>query len=567
MAIRQARELRRLNDPSVADGVTIHLLPGTYNLYEPLRLRAEDSGTPSQPTVIRSEGGEAIVSGGVTIGGWKRQGKLLVAEVPDFNGYPLDFRQLYVGGEKAIRARDVADFDNMARIRSIDKQRHILYVPATKAMRQLAREGVGHAEMTLHEMWCISNLRIKSVAIQGDSAAVTFHEPESTIQFEHPWPSPMVNMKPVTMPDGREHDRNSPFFLTNHLCLLDSPGEWYHDIRTHRLYYMPRSQAESQQLLSGKTTAIVPALETLMTIDGTPDYRPHDIRIEGVTFAYSTWMRPSLSGHVPLQAGMYLLEAYRLNPKQERTDNNHKLDNQGWVGRPGAAVSINHADDVCFSKCTFTHLASTGLDYCEGTHGGSVSHNTFTDIGGSAVLAGSFSPEAFEQHLPYNPADRRVVCRGLEIADNDIHNVAAEDWGCVGIGCGWVAETRILRNEIHEVSYTGISLGWGWNQTVNCMHNNEVKDNNIYNYASHMYDVAGIYTLGAQPKTVISGNSVKDIYHPSYVHDPNHWFYLYCDEGSSFITVRDNYTPAEKYLRNANGPCNVWENNGPGVKK
>ena len=80
-----------------------------------------------------------------------------------------------------------------------------------------------------------------------------------------------------------------------------------------------------------------------------------------------------------------------------------------------------------------------------------------------------------------------------------------------------------------------------------------------------MYDVAGIYTLGNQPGTVISENYVHDIYHPGYVHDPKHWFYLYTDEGSSNITVRNNFTEGEKFLQNANGPGNIWENNGPMV--
>ena len=113
--------------------------------------------------------------------------------------------------------------------------------------------------------------------------------------------------------------------------------------------------------------------------------------------------------------------------------------------------------------------------------------------------------------------------------------------------------------------YSGISLGWGWTQTVNCMKNNQVHANLIHHYAKHMYDVAGIYTLGSQPKTYVTENCVHSIYKPGYVHDPNHWFYLYTDEGSSFITVRDNWTEGEKYLQNANGPGNVWENNGPGV--
>ena len=80
-----------------------------------------------------------------------------------------------------------------------------------------------------------------------------------------------------------------------------------------------------------------------------------------------------------------------------------------------------------------------------------------------------------------------------------------------------------------------------------------------------MYDCAGIYTLSSQIKTYITENVVDEIYHPVYAHDPNHWFYLYCDEGSSGITVQDNWTPAEKYLQNSNGPCNTWENNGPAV--
>ena len=97
------------------------------------------------------------------------------------------------------------------------------------------------------------------------------------------------------------------------------------------------------------------------------------------------------------------------------------------------------------------------------------------------------------------------------------------------------------------------------------MKNNKVHANLIYDYAKHMYDCAGIYTLGNQPGTIISENVVRDIAKPSYVHDPNHWFYLYTDEGSSNITLRDNWTPSEKFLKNANGPGNVWENNGPQV--
>ena len=48
---------------------------------------------------------------------------------------------------------------------------------------------------------------------------------------------------------------------------------------------------------------------------------------------------------------------------------------------------------------------------------------------------------------------------------------------------------------------------------------------------------------------------------------PTHWFYLYTDEGSSYFTVKDNWTPSQKFLQNANGPGNEWSNNGPQVSE
>ena len=537
-ALQQAREDRRLNG---AEDVCIRLQAGTYRLNQTITVRPEDSGI----RIVAD--GNAVVSGGVKITGWKKQGRMYVADVPEFNGRPLEFRQLWVNGRKADRARDVADFEKMYRIRNIDKKNEILYVPAAAVKKIL---GERHAEMVIHEMWCVANLRIKGIKVQGDSAAVTFHQPESHIHFMHPWPSPMVTK------DGH----NSAFYLTNAKSLLDTPGEWYLDAKEQKVYYIPRKGEDM-----AKADVEAPAVETLMKIEGTPDAPVKGITIEGVTFSYATWMRPSISGHAPLQAGMFMTEAYKVRPKIIRPNGDHKLDNQGWVGRPAAAVSVRCAEDINFKGCTIEHCASTGIDFFEYTKGGSISRSTIRDVGGNGILAGSFGPEAHEAHLPYNPTDSRIICTGLTIENNLITDVTNEDWGCVGIGAGYVRGIRILHNEISEVSYSGISMGWGWNQQPCAMADNRVKGNLIHHYAKHMYDTAGIYTLGAQPHSFVEENVVRDIYSPGYAHDPNHWFYLYTDEGSSCIMVRNNWTPTEKYLKNANGPCNIWENNGPAV--
>jgi hypothetical protein len=300
-------------------------------------------------------------------------------------------------------------------------------------------------------------------------------------------------------------------------------------------------------------------------IEGTIDQPVSHVHFKGITFSHSTFNRPSQKGHVPLQAGMYLLDAYKL--KTPGTPDKAGLENQGWIGRPRAAVEVNFSDHTSFEDCAFTQLGSTGLDYQKGNHNDLIQGNLFKDIGGTAINVGVFSDEAFETHLPYNPKDTREVSSNTTIANNLITNVTNEDWGCVGIGAGYVKNIQIRHNEINEISYSGISLGWGWTRTINAMSNNHVYANKITHYAKHMYDVAGVYTLSAQPGSSITENVVDSIYKAPFAHILDHWFYFYTDEGTSYFNVKNNWCPAEKFLQNANGPGNVWENNGPMVSE
>ena len=537
-ALQEAR-LARLHGE--ADKAVISLKAGTYLLSSPVIIRPEDNNT-----TITADG-NVTISGGVRITGWKKDGKLWSAPVPRFNGRPLLFRQLWVNGAKADRARDVADFEQMARIRSVDKKNGIIYVPA-KSVKKVA--GIDGVEMVLHEMWCVANLRVKSIRIKGDSAAVSFLNPESHVHFMHPWPSPMVTS------DGH----NSPFYLTNAKVLLDNPGEWWLDEKAERVFYMPR-HGENMS----RAEVFAPALENVLVISGTPDRPVENVEISGVTFSHASWLRPSLLGHAPLQAGMFMTEAYKIRPQIRRPNGDHGLDNQGWVGRPEAAIKVSCANSVSFKGCTVEHCASTGIDFGTFTSDCLVDGCTVRDCGGNGIMAGSCGGEFHEAHLPFEPFDRRETCKRLTISQNVITDVSNEDWGTVGICALYVRDINIVANEISEVSYTGISLGWGWNQQPSTMANNKVVGNNIHHYAKHMYDTAGIYTLGSQPHSSVEFNAVHDIYSPSYVHDPHHWFYLYTAEGSSGISVKNNWTPVEKYLKNSNGPGNTWENNGPHV--
>ena len=555
VALRKARELRRLADPSIQNGIFIILRGGVYTLVESLFIRPEDSGTAASPTVFKAAEGEfPVISGGRRIGGWKKagniaglpakaKGKVWVAEAPLVWDNVMDFRQLWVNNTKTVRARE-SNPGKMNRILSWNHKDQTCQIPKP-AVDISKTPGL---EMFIHQWWAIAVLRVKSAQVKGDSVKLSFLQPESRVQSEHPWPAPWISSK----------TGNSAFYLTNAIQFLDQPGEWFLDKKNRKVYYWPRS---TENMNAAKV--IAPELETLVRMEGTIDNPVSHVFFRGIGFQHTGWLRPSRAGHVPLQAGMYMLDAYKL--KIPGTPDKKGLENQAWLGRPASAVEVSFANNTGFEGCRFEHLASSGLDYKRATNNDLIKANLFKDIGGTGIQVGVYSDESFEAHLPYNPDDLREVCRNTTITNNLITDVTNEDWGCLGISAGFVKGINITHNEISEVSYSGIAMGWGWTKTVNVMSNNRISGNKISLYAKHMYDVAGIYTLSAQPGSVITENYIDSIYKAPYAHDPHHWFYLYTDEGSSYFTINNNWCPAEKFLQNANGPGNTWQNNGPQV--
>jgi hypothetical protein len=557
-ALRKARNLRRTNDPSVSSGVHIIIGNGIYTFTEPLYIRPEDGGTALSPVIIEAApNAEPVFSGGSPIKGWqklnkkisglsgKAQQNIWVASVAGISGSLANFRQLWVNGIKATRAKN-SNGDTMQRIQNWNKKEKTCMIPTPA----FVLKDQNHMELFIHQWWAIAILRIKKMETMGDSTRLFFYEPESTIQSEHPWPAPWLS----------DETGNSAFLLTNAIQFLDEPGEWYLDIASQTLYYWPLEKESINQ-----SEIIAPLLETIVNVEGSPEHPVTNIQFNGIRFQHTGWQRPSLQGHVPHQNGMYMTEAYKLKPKG--TPKNPTLDNQAWIGRPAAAVTVNYAAEIGFDHCRFEHLAATGLDLHKGVQRPVVSGNLFKDIGGSAILNGVFSDAATEIHIPYIPEDIRDLSEGAFISNNLVTDATNEDWSCAGIGIGYTRNTRIIHNEIENVSNSGISMGWGWNPVKNSMKNNLIAGNRIHHFGKHNYDCGGIYTLSAQEHSVIKENVIDSVFKAPYAHLPSHWFYIYTDEGSSGFMVKDNWTPSEKYLQNANGPDNSWTNNGPQVDR
>ena len=87
-----------------------------------------------------------------------------------------------------------------------------------------------------------------------------------------------------------------------------------------------------------------------------------------------------------------------------------------------------------------------------------------------------------------------------------IQHVAVEYIGHVGLIVGYAADTIISHNYIANLTYGGVSVGWGWTLAPTFCHNNTVSFNDIGYYKrpasaelqGGLQDGGGIYMLGPQ---------------------------------------------------------------------
>ena len=557
-AIKQAREWRRLNRPEVSGGIYIRLEEGVYAQRNSLFLRPEDSGTSDSPTVICAvDGAHPVISGGVAVTGWKRgcnhpaipeklRQKIWSAEAPLIGNRRVEPRQMWVNGHKVQRAAQFPD-GGLEQMIDFNPEEQTITIPVSQNVNPKRLQNAGQLEMIVHQRWAIAILRVKSIDVKDGQAVVRFHEPESHLEFAHPWPQPVI---------GGEKG-NSSFCLTNALELLDQPGEWFQEYPSGTIYYYPQADENMET-----AEVIIPALETLVTIDGTLSRPVKHIQFNGITFAHTSWMRPSYQGHVTLQGGFPLLDAYKL--QEPGLPEKAELENQAWITRPETAIRVRGAEHIDFKHCTFRHLSSTGLDYEWAVTASSVEDCQFTDIGGTALLVGAFPDGGFETHIPFIPADVRELCSHITIRNNIISNVTNEDWGCVGIGTGYVRNMDISHNEVCHLNYSGICVGWGWTSLESGMCNNRIEANYVHHFARRLYDAGGLYTLSNQPGSVMRNNRIEHLIEAPYATN-DRAFYIYLDEATDGYTMENNWCPAERFDSNRPGKKNVWKNNGPQV--
>jgi hypothetical protein len=517
--IDRARLAVRAAAPAMTGDIVVYLRGGDYALSAPVVFDAQDSGRNGFSVVYSAYPGEhPVVSGGQRITTWSPAGgNLYRASVGT-----LRFRQLYVNGKRAVRARtpnvgqywEVRSWDISGRRVEVADDEIGNWQRRNQAEMVILGRGVNH-----------SNLRVGGVtASSGNGAFITPLEPERTRIFQQVYPP---------------KDQYRPFYFENAMELLDAPGEWYLNTDTSEVFYWPRSGEDM-----ATADVVAPRLERLVGVVGTLDSPVHHVQFRGITFEHTTWLVPSSEGYVGDQASIAFTQPL---PDDEITSYpGHRLP---------AGVHVEAAHTIRFERNVFRHMGASALNLYRGVNDAVVIGNLILDVSGSGI--------SVDLNLEGNPSDQRRISRRPRLTNNYIAETGRDYYHTVGIMLGYTDAAVVEHNELQDMPYSGISVGWGWDNVDSALRNNVVRYNRVQRVLTLMADGAGIYTLSKQPGTLIAENYVHDIVRTA-VHGGFNMSGIYLDEGSSQITVRDNVlvnTADRKIFQNANGPGNTFSNN------
>lgn len=392
-SIKKARDFLRNKTNPMTQDIIVHILGGTYILNETLEFNNADSGNNGHFIVYQGEGtgtDRTIISGGKTVTGWSQVGTNNIYQANIGNLYS---RQLYINGNKAIRARSE---NNMGLIE--------------------ISNGYFSTCNTDFSTWT----NIKDLEIVSD-----MHWKRRFIPVEN-----ICNKYQLIIYSGFwSHFLHNDYFkvapvkwIENAYELLDKKNEWY----------IRKSNSINTIFLvsdTSPTDIIIPALESLIISDSIKN-----IEFKNLSFNYTTWNEPS-------------------EMNVSNTTNNGFFNEQAdWYNSDKkvipAAISFDNAINVRIINNEFKHIGSTALSFGTGSSNNVICSNKFEDIAASAIRVGtldslkieSVSENVIRNNTITNIANEYSGSIGIFVPfakNTTIANNTLSKFPYTGISVGW----------------------------------------------------------------------------------------------------------------------------------
>ncbi|MEN3607906.1 RICIN domain-containing protein [Plantactinospora sp. ZYX-F-223] len=538
--LQRARDVVRTVNANMTGDIHVYLRGGNYPVSSTIEFGPGDSGTNGYRVIYAAYPSETpVLDGGVRVTGWtQHSGNIWKAPLDRAN----KLRALYVNDKRAYMASKTVNSAGCYGTYTI-----------TAGQAAWAWESGSQCEGAKYNM--------------ADFPAVARNQEDIEIETGTTWTTAIVGVRQVTTSsDGANrvalfqqpgaaiaqgaYNGNAQVGGTHKVMnayeFLDAPGEFYFDKTSRTLYYY-KSSTEN---MSTATVFAPNNVSTVLRIAGTStSSHARNITFSGLSVEHSDWNLFNVAGSAFKQA-----QQGNLGAQAYARGNFHVYYYRNVDVTPGS-IHIQNADGIVLQRNRVQHAGADGINMVNDVQSTQLIGNYTNDIAGSAITVGHPQHVYIGDHTSTNREKYSPQVEGLpkniEIKNNYLYDSAVLFNGHSPISAYFVDTLIVQHNQIEKTPWSGVTLGWGWwnfdgsagsivpNRPTTTARNNNVSYNHIIDTVQRLSDTAPIYTLGSQPGTTINNNYLQGV-------PAGHKYGLHPDEGSAYITFRDNVLSVDK---------------------